>query len=449
MRTILTVALFLVVAFPGRSQDRDTVVLTLDECIQIALDRNNELKRAKNEELIARANRFQAIMNFFPSLSAGVNYDFFFGNFFDTNAARQVSATTNSSRPNVSSSLTIFNGFSNHYNLKSRENELTAANQSIEGTKISVESDILTNYLNVIQSKENLKISQQRIDLLSQQLDRAKKRESVGVGSMEDVYNFQSQLATEKLALTNRKNEVKRLKLILLQSMQMDVIEAVYEVAAVNIDEIEDSSELPAFDDFLNEVLAEIPTVLAARSTLDASRYRMKATSADRMPSITLGGTIGSNYSSNGARNPQTGEFEANATVVEQLGYNEFQYLNFRLNIPIFRNFQRTTNFQVAKINLANAEIGVKEAVNRVTNAVQQAYLDYSAAKEVFQSSTENLEALEQSFYFMKKRYELGNSDFYNYLESLNNKNRAELQLINAKYSMIFRKKVLDLYRSL
>jgi outer membrane protein len=449
MRTVLLVASAFFSVIVAQGQSRDTVVLTLDECIEIALDRNNTLKRAKNEELIARANRFQAIMNFFPTLNAGANYDFFFGNFFDTNAARQVSATTSSSNPNINSSLTLFNGFSNHYNMRRRENELTAAQQSIDGTRISVESDILTNYLNVIRSQENLKISLQRIDLLSQQLDRAKKRESVGVGSMEDVYNFQSQLANEKLQLTNSKNEVKRNKLLLLQSMQIDITEAVYEVATVNIESIENLQDLPPFDDFLNEVLSVMPTVLAAKSTLDASRYGMKAASANRMPSITVSGALGSNYSSNGARNPETGEFEPNATVAEQLTYNEFEYVNFRLSIPIFQNYQRTTNYQVAKINLANAEIGVNEAINSVTNAVQQAYLDYSAAQEVYQSSIENLEALEQSFFFMKKRYELGNSDFYNYLESLNNKNRAELQLVNAKYSMIFRKKVLDLYRSL
>jgi len=55
---------------------------------------------------------------------------------------------------------------------------------------------------------------------------------------------------------------------------------------------------------------------------------------------------------------------------------------------------------------------------------------------------------LDQTYVFMKKRFETGNTDFYTYLESLNNKNRAEIQLINAKYSIIFRKKVLDLYRS-
>ena len=60
-----------------------------------------------------------------------------------------------------------------------------------------------------------------------------------------------------------------------------------------------------------------------------------------------------------------------------------------------------------------------------------------------------NLIALNQSFDFVKTRYDSGNTDFYTYLESLNNKNRAEIELVNAQYSIVFRKKILDVYRGM
>ena len=116
-RTILSVifSVYLLSAFAQTEQD--VTVLTLDDCIKTGLERNIRLKQARNNEIIAESNRFQSIMNFFPTLSAGINYDYFFGNFFDTNAARQVSETTNSSNPNLSSSLVLFNGFNNHFQL--------------------------------------------------------------------------------------------------------------------------------------------------------------------------------------------------------------------------------------------------------------------------------------------------------------------------------------------
>ena len=101
----------------------------------------------------------------------------------------------------------------------------------------------------------------------------------------------------------------------------------------------------------------------------------------------------------------------------------------------------------IAKVNFMNAQIAEEQAVQDVTNSTQRDYLDLVSAQTSYQTAQENFEALNQTFEFIKKRFEAGNTDFYTYLESLNNKNRAEAQLINAKYTIILRKRILDLYR--
>ncbi|WP_421875674.1 TolC family protein [Marinoscillum sp.] len=446
MRTFLF-ALCTVIAGAAYSQEQDVVELGLDDCINTALERNITLKQTRNNQLIAESNRFQSIMNFFPTLSAGINYDYFFGNFFDTNAARQVSETTNSSNPNLSSRVVLFNGFSNHFLLKQRKNELDAAIQTTESTKRNIESLILGSYLTVILDKENIKIARERVDLLEAQLDREKKRESVGVGSLESVYNFQGQLANQKLTLNNLENTLQRDLLTLFQAMALDPNEE-YEVLAYQVNEEDLLLDVASFDEVLEESLSNSPALMAARSSFNASKYRLKSARAQRLPTISATGVIGSNYSSNGARNPSTGEVEANATFFDQMDYNSFEYLNFSMNIPIFTRFQTTNAVQTAKVNMINAELDVAQALVNVTNTVQSVYLDLVTAQQTYRSAKENLEATSQTFEFMKKRFETGNTDFYTYLESLNNKNRAELELVNAKYSIVFRQKILELYRS-
>ena len=129
------------------------------------------------------------------------------------------------------------------------------------------------------------------------------------------------------------------------------------------------------------------------------------------------------------------------------MDFNQFEYLNFSLSLPLFSRFQNHNAIQVAKLNMANAELDTQQANLTATNTVQTVYLDLIAAQNTYRSASENLVALQQSFEFMEKRYQTGNSDFYTYLESLNNKNRAEVQLVNAKYSIVLRRKILDLYR--
>ncbi|WP_258101603.1 TolC family protein [Marinoscillum pacificum] len=445
-RTLLSVTLLAYFLTAFGQDDQEITALTLDDCIETALERNIRLKQVRNNQIIAESNRFQSIMNFFPSVSAGINYDYFFGNFFDTNAARQVSETTNSSNPNLSARVVLFNGFSNQYLVKQRKNELYAAEQTSESTRREIESLILGSYLTVILDKENIKIAQERVDLLAAQLDREKKRESVGVGNLESVYNFQSQLASQKLSLNNLQNTLQRDLLALFQAMALDPGNK-YEVLPYEVQEEDLLLEVASFDEVLEESLSSSPALMAARSSYSASRYILKSARAQRLPTITASGVIGSNYSSNGARNPSTGEVESNASFMDQMEYNAFEYLNFSMNIPIFTRFQTSNNIQTAKVNMINAELDVDQALVNVTNTVQSVYLDLVAAQNTYVSAKENLEATAQTFEFMKKRFDTGNTDFYTYLESLNNKNRAELELINAKYSIVFRQKILEIYK--
>ncbi len=425
----------------------ETTTLTLDECIDHALRNNIDLKRAKNNELIARANKVQAMMNFLPTLTAGINYDYFFGNFFDQNAARQVSETTNSSFPNLSTNLIIFNGFNNQYTLKRRIQEQNAARAGVEDAELNVKANTLSAYLNAVLSKENLRIASDRVELLEAQLDREEKRVSVGVGSLDAVYNLRSQLSNERINLTTAENTVRTNMLILIQAMQLDPTEANYDIAGMDIPDENLLVEVDPFDEVLSASYQVNPGLKSADANKTAARYLAKATAASRFPTLSAFGRLGSNYSSNGARNPATGEFEENATFGTQLDYNQFEYINFSLNIPIFNRFQTKRDIQVNKIGYLNADLDYQQAENTITNAVQQAYLNVLNAQTSYTTARENLDAQTANFEFIKKRFETGNTDFYSYLESLNNKNNAEVQLVNGKYNILLTKRILDLYR--
>ncbi|MEM9325710.1 MAG: TolC family protein [Bacteroidota bacterium] len=435
---------------------RQERVLTLDECITIALNNNLDIKQARNNELIAKSNNLQSLMELLPSLNASANYDYFFGTTFDQNAARQVTATTNSSNPNVSANWTLFNGLSTINTRRQRSFEYESAQNLFDDTKLTTEANILLFYLNAVTSQENIKVAEQRVELLTAQLDREEKRESVGVGNLESVYNFRSQLANEQLTLVNSQNQYRRDLLALLQAMQLDPTASQYSVESFSADSTSLLKEEDPFSNVLNQALSYSPALRSAELSQRAARYQLKAARGGRMPQITFLGVWGSNFSSNGARNPDRdpGEsgnenFEPDATFWEQMGYNQFEYMNFRINIPIFNRWQVNNNVQVAKLTYANAELSKQQAELTTTNLVQNVYLDLINAQATYRSAYENLESLGQSFDFMQKRFDTGNADFYTYLESLNNKNRAEVQLTNAKYSIVLRKKVLELYRGL
>jgi outer membrane protein len=422
--------------------------LSLDECIKIALDNNISLKRAINNEQIAKSNRMAALMAFLPDLAATINSDFTKGTFFDQSAFRQVSTTTNTSSPLIRSSVTIFNGFANHYNFRARSSEESAAEYGITATTNTVKENVLVSYLNVILGKENLVIANNRISLLQSQLEREIKRESVGVGNMESVYNFRSQIANEKLNQVRFNNQLKTDQLLLIQTLQLDISNE-YEIESEFTANDDALLELESYDNILDQGISYSPLLKQARANQEASLYGFKIAKARRMPTIGGFGQYGSRYSSNGARSPDSGEILENAAFFDQLNWNAYSYFNLSLNIPIFSRFQNTNAIQVAKLNLSNTELAVKESMMNTTNSIQRVYLELVAAQSTYRAAVENAEALEQSFNFVKRRYETGNTDFFTYLEALNNKNRGEIELINSKYSIVFRKKILDVYKGM
>ncbi len=427
---------------------QEVKMLSMEECIDMALTNNIDLKRAKNNSLIAAANKKQAILNFLPTLQGRINYDFYTGTFFDSNVGTQVQETTNSSGPNINSNLVVFNGFRNHHTKKQSENLLQASNFEVESVKQTVATNVINFYLSVAAGKENIKISEERLDLLNKQLEREDKRVDAGVGNLEEVYNLKSQVATERLNLITLKNTYERNKLLLIQTLQLEN-NIDLEIAPINIDDNQIERPVESYGEIMSQVVSFSPGLKQANYNLTAAKNGIDISKSALFPTLSFFGQIGSNYSSNGGLNPETGDIDRNATFRDQLGFNQYEYFNISLNIPLFNRGITRNNIQVAKINMVNAELDYKQAEVTLTNAVQQAYLDLVAAKSTYEAANEILVALEQSFKFMEARYNSGNSDFYTYLESLNNKNRGEIDLINAKYSIALRRKILNVYQGL
>ncbi|WP_420582194.1 TolC family protein [Reichenbachiella sp.] len=434
----------------GQNQDSTAVdkstekeILTLDDCISIAMKNNIQLKQSRNNAHIAKANDFQSIMNFLPNVNGFGNFSLNNGTSFNSNIGQFATGSNESSFLSVSANLVLFNGMNNFYNKKATSKTLESNVNLIKAQEQTVQASVLGSYLAVVLDKENIKISEDRIELLSQQLEREKKRHSVGVGNLEQVYNFQSQLANENLRLVNLQNQLLTDHLTLLQILQIEVTRN-YEVAPYQFQEDEGVMEKEKYIEVLEESRAYSPSLKSAMANAEAAHFNFKRTQTSMIPTVSLIGDYSTQYSSllkdNNDQVIPIGEQYENLTN---------KGLELRMTVPIFNNYRNKTNTQISKLNKENADLQLDQAELDVTNTVQRVYLDLINAQETYEAAEDNLVALNQSFEFVKTRYEHGNTDFYTYLESLNNKNRAEIELVNAKYSIIFRKKILDVYRGL
>ena len=73
--------------------------LTLQQCIDLAVNRNLTIKQNQNNLIAAKSNKRQAVFNFLPDLNASAGYFLREGSFFDNSSGQFATTTTRSSRP--------------------------------------------------------------------------------------------------------------------------------------------------------------------------------------------------------------------------------------------------------------------------------------------------------------------------------------------------------------
>jgi outer membrane protein len=421
-------------------------VLDLEESVNIAVQNNLDVKIAMNNAIFAKTAERQGKLNYLPSVSANNNYNAIFGTTFDQASGRLVNTATFNSSPQLVADFILFNGFRNHMEMSRTKMELESAVNNMEQSKLSIKILVTGLFLQVISNQENLKVSKERIKVLEDQLSRAEKQANAGAINVEQVYNLRSQVATEKLNYVNLENQMKANRLSLLLELQLDPNgDYVIKDERVDLDLL--TMEVPDFNQLHESAEKYSPAIKSASLRYRSESFRVKSVQANRLPVIAMSGAIGSNYSSNFRTLNDETQIATPIPYLEQVQMNNYQFLAVRINIPIFNRFQTSMNIQSAKMSMKNAELEEKRAKNNLNNDLQRAYQDLLAAKSTYMAASESLNALQQTFKFAEARYNAGAIDFYSFMESLNNKNRAEVEMAVAKYSFAFRKRILDLYK--
>jgi outer membrane protein len=443
-KLIFTFCLALLVSPIIKAQE----VLTLDECIKIALENNLDIKRARNNAIAAKANLTQSKFNFLPSLNAGASHNWNEGLQFDNTSGSLVNTTTLTGNGFVSAGVTLFDGFSNLLGMQRNKILYDASEETIKSNIQSTEASIVFSFLQVITTEENLKIAEQARGLLSEQLDREEKREKAGVGNMEQVYNFRSQVAQQDLNIVNLRNNLESNRLTLLQLLLLDPSKD-YQFEGITTNDAELEQSIGDYTTVFEKSMSFSPAVKSAELNLSASQKNLKASQYLWMPSLSINASYGTGWSSNVKLRDENNQLILPVQVLDvqtQFDRNRSKQASLNLNIPIFTRFQNRNQVQQSKIQMLNSELGLEQAKNNLTNLVQQAYLNLVNAKSTYAAAKQSMINLNMAFEFAKSRYENGTIDFVTYLQSLNGKNSGELQLVQAKYTILFRQLILDIY---
>ncbi len=474
----LIVCLWLTGTITGYAQTK-TKSFGLQECIEIAVKNNLQLKQSTYAIENAQNNILGTRGSMLPGVNASTNQGLTAGgrsiNPFDNTVVQGETFLTNSM--SLGGQVTLFNGFQIQNNLKQQKNELRAAQYDMEAQKNAISLNVANAFLNILVNKELLQASKFQVAGTQNEAERARKLFVAGSAPEANYLQLKAQLASEQANVVNNDNNLQLAKLNLQQLMQLPADEdfeiEIPSLPAVTIPLLESSSK-----EIYQYAQANMPEIKAADERIRGAENQIRAARAGYMPTLNLNGGFFTNYSSIAQKGIRTGTLPAgafpvgyfddalgNRTLVlrdfpeqpivqrkdlsfsEQFTNNLRSSISLSLTVPIFSQLQNKVRTKTAAISRENARVQAQLQRNTLRQTIEQAYQQvkaaiqsYDAAKNAFDSQKESLRAIEA-------RYQVGAGNIIDYTSAKNSLARAETDMVRAKYSYFFRLKVLDFYQ--
>jgi outer membrane protein len=449
------------------SATADAQPMTLQQCIDYALAHNITIQQAALGEDLAKVGVNQSTMNLFPNLNGFASNNYYYGRSIDPNTNTFTTDQVRSNSFSLSSSVSLFEGFSLQNTLKQSKLNYMASRYDLQKVKNDVALNVVTFYLQVLYNQELLNVTKSQRDATLLQRDRTNRMFEAGALSKGNQLDMESQLAQDDVRLIQSQSQYDQAVLSLKQLLEMDTVKD-FSIAVPVVD-------APQMNASYSDVNGIYTTALSNQPDIKSYEYRVR--SAEKGVSIARGG-LWPRLSGNGSLSttyttskqdvnytlgpPEVVGFTQDSMPVyslfstdasfsktpfnDQLDENLNKTVGFSLSIPIFNGWAAHNGIKRAKINLEQSRLNLLTGQKGLLKSIQQAVADAQSADRRMIAGQKSVAALTESMNYNEQKYNLGLISTYDYLLSKNNLARSQADLLQAKYDYIFRLKVIDFY---
>ena len=410
--------------------------MSLQECIQFAIEHNITIEQRKLQEENAAVSLNTSKNSWLPSLNASLSQGFGFGR----SAGRDGSTVDNTSANTslqVGAQMPVFTGLRISNQIKQDKFSLLAAAENLEKAKRDITVNVAAYYLNALYYKGLTNIQRSQLALDKETLEKAEALFNAGRKPESEVASARAQVAVTEHSLTEAQgNEiVARLDLIHLLNLECSADQfAVVELDTANI-----LADIPLPEVVFDYAVETHPSIKAAKYNLEASKYQLKVARSGYLPTVSLSASYSNSFYHNYGS-------EFNQSFGQQLKINGSEYLGLSVNIPIFDRFSTRNSMRQAKVNIASQNWSLLEARQNLNKEIQQAYWNAAKARDSYFSAQKAAESTNIAYQYEAERYAAGRStalDLQNARAKLEKSLQDELQ---SKCEYLIRVRILEFY---
>lgn len=413
-------------------------VITIKQAVENTLKNNLQVKQSQFTESLSDVNLKQSKLDLYPSVSGNIGQNMGWGrNAFGNSGIYQNTQNYNMNL-GLNAGIDLFNGFAKVNTIKQNKLLLDADKTNTEKVKNDLILQVITSYLQILYNKDFLKTAEEQLTVAKQQLNQQQQLLEVGNKTLADLSQAKSQVATAELNVTSALNTLSISYLTLAQLMDIPS-STKYDVQAPSIESFTQPGATEDAEGIYQKALNNFPDIKLGAQRTAAAKIGVNVAKGSLYPRLSLSGGYGSSYF-----------YDFNATshqaFVSQLKNNISKSVGLSLSVPIFNGLQAKYSVKRARINLMQTETQEQLAKNNLNKVIYQAVADLKAAQSRYQSTTNAFTAQKDAYYVIEQRYNVGLVNSLDYSTALTNKNKAEIDMIQAKYDLLFRSKVIDYY---
>jgi len=443
MRTLVTFAVFSAIATGAASAQESASqtgnVLTLDQCIKVALENNSTLRNAERNYQIAGTNVANARAALLPrvnlSLNSGrfrqgdrtVEDDVLIGFNPDSTAIierREItqpgfSTSSNSAQLSFSQTLFDFGASINRWRQSNASEE--AGRYSFESTRQNTILLVKQRYFGHLRNLRLLEVNQEAVKSAEEQLKRTESMYEIGSVAQGDVFRARTQLGNERITLITQQNAVQNSRALLNVALGRSAD------ASLAIADIEDvpESKTYAMEEVIRIAEEKNPELQSIEKDKRSAQLGIHVARTAYLPSFS----IQANYSrSNNEFNKVYSAFDKNWSGSIGIG----------MSLNLFNGFSDQANLERQQLSYRIAD---ENAVDRRSNLrleVEQALLSLRAWKEITAINSDNLISAQEDLRLAQERYRVGAGTLLDIINAQVNVTRSKTTLVQAKYdSMI------------
>jgi outer membrane protein TolC len=411
--------LFIFTASPSYAQR----ILTVEEAVASALQKNYDIILSRNDSTIAAIDYSYRNAVFLPRLNGNI------GSVWNINSQRQTlpDGTKRESHGlksnNINSQLalnwTLFDGLEMFVARDKAEKLLEFGELEIKNQVMNTVATVLNNYYNIVRQKQQLRSIEEQMSIDSERVRLAQYRLDVGVGIKPDLLQSKIDLNAQKAAQLQQQALIEQLKEQLNQAMVVPQF-TMYDV----VDTITINTQI-SLGDVMNAA-EKNPSIMMAKKSIDIANLTLKQTKAGLFPTISF------NSAYNFSRTTNQAVINNFSTL-----FNQVQGLNYGLtaSIPILNNFNTRRLVKQAKWNVGYQGI-VYENQRSITDLnVINAFQNYEQQKKALALEEENILLARENLDIVFETYKLGVATLIQLKLAQNSLADAENRLIEARYN--------------